>query len=555
MNMRADFLNAPCAPDPAHAVELDLDSPERFFNRELSWLAFNWRVLSEAMNPAHPLLERVRFLSISGANLDEFYSVRVAGLRELVKEGVETSSHDGLAPAAQLARIDADARALMARQQEVWSDLVGALKAERIEVLTRKDLTKADRERLEKHFLEQVFPVVTPLALDPAHPFPFIPNEGFALALQLRRLKNDHRLEALLPVPNQVARFLRVPGGREGSIRWLPLEQLLMLFIDRIFPGYEMVGHAAFKVLRDSDLEVEEEAEDLVREFETALKRRRRGEVIRLKIAGRGPADLKAAIIEELGVQPGEIVEVDGIIGVTQLSEIVTKDRPDLLFPPYQPRMPERVKDHGGDIFAAVRQKDMLLHHPYESFSTVVQFLQQAARDPDVVAIKQTLYRTSRNSPIVNALCEAAEDGKSVTALVELKARFDEAANIRQSRQLERAGAQVVYGFIDWKTHAKASLVVRREMGSWSPTPISARATTTRSRRTSTPTSRSSPAIRRWAATPRSLFNFITGYAEPSGLERSRHVAADAEGDAAGGAGARDRPCPRRSARRRSGPR
>ena len=513
----ADFLKSPM-PEAIEIPELDLTGPGRFYNRELSWIGFNWRVLEEASNPRVPLLERLRFLSISATNLDEFYNVRVAGLRELARGGITTPAHDGLTPAEQLELIDEDARRLLNHQQETYETLKTEMEAERISILTRSDLRQEDRVFLEGAFMNKVFPVLSPLAIDPAHPFPFIPNLGYTLALQLKAKDGKRSLKALLPVPHQIDRFVTLPS-EEGTHRTLPLEELLLLNIDSIFPGYEMKDHCAFRVLRDSDLEVEEEAEDLVREFEVALKRRRRGEVVRMKMTAGAPDSLRDTIMEELNVSPDEIVEVQGIIGLASLKELVLDSRPDLLWPSFTPRVPERVQDHDGDMFAAIRQKDMLLHHPYETFSMVIRFLQQAARDPNVVAIKQTLYRTSADSPIVDALCEAAEDGKSVTALVELKARFDEAANIRQSRYLERAGAHVVYGFIDWKTHAKISTVVRREgdnlvtythYGTGNYHPITAKIYTDLSFFTC------DAALGRDATR---VFNYLSGYAQPQQLE------------------------------------
>ncbi len=510
----ADFLSSPFAA-PVTLPGFDPTGPDRFFNRELSWLAFNWRVLEEAMNPRVPLLERVRFLSISATNLDEFYTVRVAGLRELARAGHVAPSDDGKTPAEQLVLIDTDARRLMEYQQEVWANLRPLLAEEGIAILSRHDLTEADRAWLQDWYLDNVFPVLSPLAIDPAHPFPFIPNAGFSLALELED-PTGRQLDALVPVPGQIDRFVRVGTN---PIRLLPLEELILAELDSLFPGYRLRGSCTFSVLRDSDLEVEEEAEDLVREFEVALKRRRRGEVVRLKLSQGAPEDLRDLVMDKLRVDAGEVVEVRGIMGISTLKELVLDERPDLLWPSFSPRVPERVQDHDGDMFAAIRQKDMLLHHPYETFDMVVRFLQQAARDPNVLAIRQTLYRTSRNSPIVEALCEAAEDGKSVTALVELKARFDEAANIRQSRRLERAGAHVVYGFVNYKTHAKISTVVRREgdrlvtythWGTGNYHPITARIYTDLSLFTC------DAALGRDAAR---VFNYVSGYAEPARLE------------------------------------
>ena len=514
---------------PAHIVRIDNDEDpfaategnDRYFNRELSWMAFNRRVLEEARNPAHPLLERLRFLSISGSNLDEFFMVRVAGLKGQQLQDVTQRSLDGLNSSQQLAAIVGEADELIERQRTVWRELRGLLAETGIVVLSSRTIDEsvtADELRwLETQFREQIFPILTPQALDPAHPFPFMPNKGLAVMFDLVRESDDEPIRELVMLPAPMPRFLRIPGE---MVRYVAVESLVKRFAPLIFPGYRVLGGAEFRVLRDSDIEIEEEAEDLVRYFANAIKRRRRGRVIRLELESGMPEVLGAVLRDELGGPDAFVTESGAFLGVGDLDALVDEDRPDLKFPPFSPRFPERIREFAGDCFAAIRAKDIVVHHPYETFEVVLAFLKQAAADPDVVAIKQTLYRAGKQSAVINALIAAAEAGKSVTAVVELKARFDEEQNLLWASALERDGVQVVYGFIDWKTHAKVSMVVRREAGQYRTYchfgtgnyhPITARIYTDLSFFTA------DPVIGRDAA---QMFNYVTGYIEPTGMTK-----------------------------------
>jgi polyphosphate kinase len=498
-------------------ASIDRESKDRFINRELSWLAFNTRVLQEADNQKYPLLERLRFLTISGSNLDEFYMVRVAGLKGQMSAGVTYTSAEGASPIVQLRAINAAATELMERQQACWGRLRSELEEHGVSVLGRDNLDSDDIRWLEDHFRRHIFPVLTPLAVDPAHPFPFIPNFGFALVLEMRETAKSAQRRALIPMPNSLDRFVRLPGP---EIRFIPLEELIETFIGLIFPDYEIEECGQFRVIRDGEVEIDEEAEDLVRTFQSALKQRRRGEVIHLSVNAGMSRGLRAMISDALHVEPSDIDDLDGPLGIADTKQLIVNELPELLFPPFNARFPERVRELDGDCFAAIRKKDFIVHHPYESFDVVVQFIRQAARDPDVVAVKQTLYRTSNDSPTVAALVEAAEAGKSVTAMVELKARFDEEANIRWARDLERAGAQVVFGFLDKKTHAKISLVVRREegelrsyvhFGTGNYHPVTAKVYTDLSFFTCDPV---------LTLDAHKIFNFMTGYTQPKNLQK-----------------------------------
>jgi len=503
------------ANDSATPAGAGSDAPI-YFNRELSWLAFNRRVLEEGCNPAHPLLERLRFLSISGNNLDEFFMVRVAGLKAQQLLGVEERSADGLSPAQQLAALAAESDALSTSHQVVWAELRGLLRNSGVAVLGADEIDDSEAAWIDRHFADHIFPVLTPQAIDPAHPFPFIPNKGFSLIFDLRRLADGEPIRELLMVPSSLSRFIRLPGD---ASRYVAVETLIRRQAGTLFPGYEMLGGGAFRIIRDSDIEIEEEAEDLVRYFRSAIKRRRRGRVIRLEREADMPDDLAALVSEGLDAREAQTFELTGFLGIADLEQLVDEGRPDLKFPAFSARFPERIREYDGDCFAAIRAKDILVHHPYESFDVVLAFLRQAAEDPDVVAIKQTLYRAGKQSAVINALIAAAEAGKSVTAVVELKARFDEEQNLMWASALERAGVVVVYGFIEWKTHAKMSMVVRREdgayrsychLGTGNYHPLTARTYTDLSFFTADP---------RVGRDVTHIFNYITGYIEPPGLE------------------------------------
>ena len=499
--------------------------PARYYNRELSWLQFNRRVLEEGLNRRHPLLERVRFLSISSSNIDEFYMVRAAGLYGQVAAGVVQPSQDGLTPAQQLEEINRFAAGLVSEQQACWATLRAEMAAAGIHIVEPKELKPAEREWLDRLFVAQYLPILTPLAVDPAHPFPFIQNAGITVGVELRRERDGSTMHALLPIPMQLVRFIRLPleeGPRQDGvkpIRFIRIESVIGMFLSRLFPGFLARSHGAFRVLRDSDIEVQEEAEDLVAVYETALKRRRRGHVIRVEIDGQMPTRLQRFVVQELEVRDDAVFIKEGMLGLADTAQLIVAERPDLVFKPFTIRFPERIREFNGDCFAAIRKKDIVVHHPYESFDVVVQLLRQAVADPNVMAIKWTLYRTSNDSPIVRAQKDAADLGKSVTAVVEHKARFDEAANIRWARDLESAGVHVVYGFIELKTHAKLGLIVRREgtelttychIGTGNYHPVTAKIYSDLSYFTA------DPVIGRDVTR---IFNFITGYAEPAEIE------------------------------------
>jgi len=504
--------NKPPAPD----VEALKTAPERFINRELSWLAFDQRILEEARNQKHPLFERLRFLSITANNLEEFFMVRAAGLKVQIRAGISGRSMDGLSPQQQLDNLRGRSAALVTEMQKTWKDLRKEMTAQNIEIADPEKLKRGDQEWLRAKFDSDIFPLLSPIAIDPAHPFPFIQNKGMAIALQLVNSKKNQGLEALIMLPQKCGRFIRLPGERP---RYILLEQIIMLHIDTLFPPpVQVTGHAVFRVLRDSELEIEEDAEDIVLTFETALKRRRRGNAIMMTVSNHISEDILEFLSNQLNVFGDDIIKVEGLVGLADTQELITNENRELLFKPFDARFPERIRDFAGDCFAAIQHKDILVHHPYESFDVVVQFLRQAAIDPDVVAIKQTLYRTSPDSPIVKALIQAAEAGKSVTALVELRARFDEEANIRWARNMEMAGVQVVFGFVDLKTHAKLSLVVRREgqklksyahFGTGNYHPDTAKVYADLSYFTCDKDLCHDAAL---------MFNYMTGYAEPSEL-------------------------------------
>jgi len=463
--------SAPEVPPAATSPAVDNPLPEdRYLNRELSWLDFNARVLALAADTSLPLLERAKFLAIFASNLDEFYMVRVAGLKRRDEMGLSVRSADGLSPREQLRRINERTQQIASRHAHVFLDSVRpALADEGIVIVTWAELDDDERSRLSTYFHEQVFPVLTPLAVDPAHPFPFVSGLSLNLAVTVKHPDDGGQHFARIKVPDNVDRFLEL-APREGTsdvVRFLPMEELIAAFLTVLFPGLEIVEHHAFRITRNADFEVEEDRdEDLLQALERELARRRFGSPVRLEVSDDMTESMLELLLRELDVYPGDVIEVPGLLDLSSLWQIYGVDRPALKDPPFVPATPPAFgeRETPKSIFSTLRDGDVLVHHPYDSFSTTVQrFIEQAAADPNVLAIKQTLYRTSGDSPIVNALIDAAAAGKQVVALVEIKARFDEQANIKWARALERAGVHVVYGLIGLKTHCKTCLVVRRE--------------------------------------------------------------------------------------------
>ncbi len=514
---------------PSYRDRIEAFGAGRFFNRELSWLEFNKRVLEESGNRRNPLLERIRFLAISGSNLDEFYRVRVAGLHEQAATGITETSPDGLTPGEQVKQINAAAAILCAHQQARWTELRAELAKDSIALMTPATLTGPDKEWLKSHFMRQIFPALVAVAVDAAHPFPHIQSQELVVVLECEREDDGEPpfMFAFVAIPNGLDRFIRLPprgrNSKKHEVRFIAIETLISLFAGLLLPGFKVSEAGLFRLLRNSEIEFQEKSEDLQKVLRRALVQRQLGEVIRLEISASLPEAAKKLVIEELKIGRDEMVTVDGLFALADISQLIVKDRPDLLYQPFESRVPERIAEYGNDCFAAISSKDIVVHHPYESFDIVLQYLRQAASDPDVVAIKWTLYRTSQKSPIVEALRQAREAGKSVTVMIEVMARFDELANLEWAKQLEECGVHVVYGLtqLDLKTHAKLGQVVRKEngelrtyshVGTGNYHPATARVYTDLSYFTA------DPAVGRDLT---KIFNYVTTYSRPNDLERT----------------------------------
>jgi polyphosphate kinase len=517
-------------PAPSYRDRIAAFGAERFFNRELSWLEFNKRVLEESENERNPLLERVRFLAISGSNLDEFYRVRVAGVHEQAVTHILEISPDGMTPQQQVQKINAAVAGIVEKQQARWTALRKELAAESIHLVEAAKLSAEDKAWLEMYFMRRIFAALSAVAVDAAHPFPHVQSQELVVVLDCEREGEDEprSMYALVVLPNGLDRFIRLPpasadGGGKPPVRFVAIESVISFFAHTLLPGFTVKDAGLFRPLRNSEIDFQEKSEDLEKTLRQALVQRQLGEVIRLEMSSSLPKAARELITEGLKIGLEDAVMLDGLFSIADISQLIVSDRPDLLYKPFEIRFPERIAEHDNDCFAAISAKDIIVHHPYESFDVVLQYLRQAAADPDVVAIKWTLYRTSKKSPIVEALREARQAGKSVTVMIEVMARFDELANLEWAKQLEEAGVHVVYGLtqLDVKTHAKLGQVVRKEkgelrtychIGTGNYHPATAKVYTDLSYFTA------DPVIGRDVS---KIFNYVTTYSRPKDLSRT----------------------------------